>query len=1020
MLQVSEERLFERYRRRRDAGSLARLFDRTAPALMRLALHLCRDRHAAEDVVQQTFLTAIERADRWDRDRGLFPWLVGILTNRARLHQRAERREPDADRLSGRRSETPADAAASRELEAAVEEAITELGDTYRPVLHLHLFHGLNAKEIGAALGRPAGSVRTQLVRALERLRRALPVGLGGATALALATTATAAVRQRVLSAFSPHLTAGAAGTASLWLGGSMMKKWLLLVPIACVAVLVYWQTDTVPNDVQPNGPRAGVDHAAVELPDEPETAATAATNEPGPGERSEAGPNHTPTPDTGSLVVTLDFDDEELSPLGIYVRMRPEPWTRGGQRFGARTDPAGQVRFDGIQPGAWLVEAEGGSLTAQSKLQIEAGREHEKILPIERPVRVRVQVIDEMRRPIPDAEVWVCMQYYGRVWPMEATTRLAARTDSNGRATVPAGTMSLVGARKTGYAASAATKASAAAGEEVRLMLTRGPGAIRGSVVDDDGRPVAGAAVYASVRSSSARGVSRAADGQAGETPASVYTTAGEDGSFAIEGLPANTYQILGIARGVLDVHQEIDVRAFEATTTRLEMRRSVPINVRTTRPDGTPIGGLLVYGRDPQGTLVGGGSITDKNGVFTFAAPRAGYHIEVKRDRQLLAERRSDAPLTGPAAVDIVIDEHLIVRGRLVDEQGEPVAGWRIVAVPDNTNEQDLQRTLALAFDSRTATDGSFEIWGELNQTVQVATNARSMTPRDLIRKRNIRVGTDDLDIVVPVGMLPRSVLTGRVVDTRGRPVKGATVQSTDFGSKPRECTGGILRITDLRHGKRTFGIAAPGYGSQRLELEIRAAKTDVGDIVLQRAVELRVRPVFPADTEWLGPLPRASVRTPAGRSIWPQPEQRVEDGMLVFNYLPPGKYLLHPHYEEQIATDPVPFELLAGVPLRLDWPVRVGRKRIVRFIPTPDQPALPDALLKVTIKGDNDEVVVDREVKSWQGKWNLRHTFVPGSYRATAKSATGHRFEGRFEVALDLLKNEKGSLVEIPVKR
>ena len=184
MLKLSEERLFERFRRRRDAGSLAQVFDRTAPALMRLALHLSRDRHVAEDLVQQTFVTAIEKADRWDRERGLFPWLVGILTNRARLHQRAQRREPDTERLAGRSAEQPSDAAAARELEVAVEEAIEELGDTYRPVLHLHLFHGLNAKEIAAAIGRPAGSVRTQLVRGLERLRRALPVGLGVAPIL--------------------------------------------------------------------------------------------------------------------------------------------------------------------------------------------------------------------------------------------------------------------------------------------------------------------------------------------------------------------------------------------------------------------------------------------------------------------------------------------------------------------------------------------------------------------------------------------------------------------------------------------------------------------------------------------------------------------------------------------------------------------------------------------------------------------------------------------------------------------
>ena len=55
-------RLFLRWRDRGDAAALAELFDRTAPELLRLALHLCRHAVDAEDVLQATFLAAIESA----------------------------------------------------------------------------------------------------------------------------------------------------------------------------------------------------------------------------------------------------------------------------------------------------------------------------------------------------------------------------------------------------------------------------------------------------------------------------------------------------------------------------------------------------------------------------------------------------------------------------------------------------------------------------------------------------------------------------------------------------------------------------------------------------------------------------------------------------------------------------------------------------------------------------------------------------------------------------------------------
>ncbi len=74
----------------------------------------------------------------------------------------------------------------------------------------------------------------------------------------------------------------------------------------------------------------------------------------------------------------------------------------------------------------------------------------------------------------------------------------------------------------------------------------------------------------------------------------------------------------------------------------------------------------------------------------------------------------------------------------------------------------------------------------------------------------------------------------------------------------------------------------------------------------------------------------------------------------------------------------------------------------------------------MLQITIVDENDKAAVDKQVKSWNGKWVLRHAFVPGSYRATGKSAAGHSFEGKFEVRLDQGTGEKDSQVEIPVKR
>ena len=144
-----------------------------------VALHLVGDAATADDLVQSTFLAAIEAASSFDAERDVVPWLIGILRNQALMAQRRQRRRPDPQRLLESRPEDldPVRRAEDREFDALVDEAVGTLTPAYRPVLELYLKHGLSAAEIASALDRPAGTVRTQIVRGLERLRELLPVG---------------------------------------------------------------------------------------------------------------------------------------------------------------------------------------------------------------------------------------------------------------------------------------------------------------------------------------------------------------------------------------------------------------------------------------------------------------------------------------------------------------------------------------------------------------------------------------------------------------------------------------------------------------------------------------------------------------------------------------------------------------------------------------------------------------------------------------------------------------------------
>src|SRR5712671_5949589 len=120
------EAAFAEFRRTGSPRAMAEVFDRTATGLLLFARRFARDAAAAEDLVQQTFLRAIERAATFAPDRQLMPWLTTILANEARMELR-RRRMPDPDRLPQSMSEEPSLTAERHEAAAALHAALAQL-----------------------------------------------------------------------------------------------------------------------------------------------------------------------------------------------------------------------------------------------------------------------------------------------------------------------------------------------------------------------------------------------------------------------------------------------------------------------------------------------------------------------------------------------------------------------------------------------------------------------------------------------------------------------------------------------------------------------------------------------------------------------------------------------------------------------------------------------------------------------------------------------------------------------------
>ena len=142
-----------------------------ASFLEELSYSLVGDEQGASDLVQDTWLTAIERPPRHQENLGA--WLRAVARNLAIRKIRSRRRRTRRETAVARSESLPAnDVVRDRdETLRRVARAVEELKDPYRTVISMRFFDELPPREIAAQLGRPVKTVKSQLHRGLEKLR---------------------------------------------------------------------------------------------------------------------------------------------------------------------------------------------------------------------------------------------------------------------------------------------------------------------------------------------------------------------------------------------------------------------------------------------------------------------------------------------------------------------------------------------------------------------------------------------------------------------------------------------------------------------------------------------------------------------------------------------------------------------------------------------------------------------------------------------------------------------------------
>jgi RNA polymerase sigma-70 factor (ECF subfamily) len=174
-----------------DHAGFSQLYERTHTHLFGVAVRILGNGQAAEDVLQEAYVSIWKNAHGYRREVGgqaiqPMTWLIAIVRNKAldALRVRTRRKEselPQEDALSDDTAQPAAGShpSAMQMLEQAtqalhIDGCMQALEGSYRQSLALAYYQGLSHSEVAAHMGAPLGSVKAWIRRGLEKLKGCL------------------------------------------------------------------------------------------------------------------------------------------------------------------------------------------------------------------------------------------------------------------------------------------------------------------------------------------------------------------------------------------------------------------------------------------------------------------------------------------------------------------------------------------------------------------------------------------------------------------------------------------------------------------------------------------------------------------------------------------------------------------------------------------------------------------------------------------------------------------------------
>jgi RNA polymerase sigma-70 factor (ECF subfamily) len=167
-----------------DQAAFEELYRRHIDAVTQTAMHVCRNKHVAEEIAQHAFSALWLRAERLaTKAVRLRPWLTTVARNAAIDRFRSASTSAgslDEAKEQPSSAPIPEDEVLVHETENELRAAIAELSPEQRHAIELVYFAGMTYQAAADASGEPLGTIKSRVRLALGHLRLQLRPTLAG------------------------------------------------------------------------------------------------------------------------------------------------------------------------------------------------------------------------------------------------------------------------------------------------------------------------------------------------------------------------------------------------------------------------------------------------------------------------------------------------------------------------------------------------------------------------------------------------------------------------------------------------------------------------------------------------------------------------------------------------------------------------------------------------------------------------------------------------------------------------